>query len=105
MTEVRVVLVTGPDLGTLREIASTLLAERLIACANLGAGVLSLFRWKGAVQSEEEAIGVLKTTADRIGALRERFLELHPYEVPEFLVLSVAEGARDYLDWVADSVD
>lgn len=105
MTGVRVVLVTGPDLETLREIASTLLEERLIACANLGAGVVSLFRWKGDVQSEQEAIGVLKTTADRIEALRERFLELHPYEVPEFLVLPVSEGSRDYVDWVAESVE
>lgn len=105
MTETRVVLVTGPDVETLRTMSRTLLEERLIACANLFDGVRSLFRWEGEVSEEGEALAILKTTAARVEALRARVLELHPYDVPEFLALAVTEGAEAYLDWVASSVD
>lgn len=105
MTETRVVLVTGPDMETLVSLARTLLAERLIACANVVGGVRSIFRWQGEVAEEDEALAILKTTEPRLAALRARVLELHPYDVPEFLALPVSVGAEAYLDWVAASVD
>lgn len=105
MTGTRVVLVTGPDVDTLRTLAHTLLDERLIACANLVDGVRSIFRWQGEVAEEGEALAILKTTEGRVAALRARVLELHPYDVPEFLSLSVSEGAETYLDWVSRSVE
>jgi len=105
VTETRVVLVTGPDMETLVSLARTLLAERLIACANVVGGVRSIFRWQGEVAEEDEALAILKTTEPRLAALRARVLELHPYDVPEFLALPVSVGAEAYLDWVAASVD
>lgn len=105
MTATRVVLVTGPDVDTLRTLARTLLDERLIACANLVDGVRSIFRWQGEVAEEGEALAILKTTEGCVATLRARVLELHPYEVPEFLSLSVSEGAEAYLDWVSRSVE
>lgn len=105
MTGARVVLVTGPDVDTLRKLARTLLDERLIACANLVDGVRSIFRWEGEVAEEGEALAILKTTEARLAALRARVLELHPYDVPELLSLSVSEGAEAYLDWVTGSVE
>lgn len=105
MTATRVVLVTGPDVDTLRDLARTLLDERLIACANLVDGVRSIFRWQGEVAEEGEALAILKTTEGRVAALRARVLELHPYDVPEFLSLEVSEGAEAYVDWVSRSVE
>jgi len=105
VTDARVVLVTGPDVETLAAIARALLEERLIACANLVDGLRSIFRWQGEVAEEGEALAILKTTADRVEALRARVLELHPYDVPEFLVLPVTDGSAAYLDWVATAVE
>ena len=81
-------------------LARTLVDERLAACVNILPVMLSVYRWKGAVEQEREQQLVIKTAADRLPALEARVRELHPYELPEFLVLP-ASGSRAYLDWLA----
>jgi len=103
MTDVRVVIVSGPDLDTLRALARTLVDERLIACANLLDPVTSVYRWQGAIEEAAECVALLKTTTARLEALQTRVLELHPYHVPELVVLPVAGGSERYLDWVRDA--
>jgi periplasmic divalent cation tolerance protein len=85
-------------------LASTLVNERLAACVNLLPPMVSIYRWKGAVEQAPEHQVIIKTTRDRLDALSARLRELHPYEVPELLVLDVARGGADYLAWVRDSV-
>jgi periplasmic divalent cation tolerance protein len=97
----RVVLVTAPDAETGRGIAQALVREHLAACVNVVPGVHSIYRWEGEMEEGEEMLLVIKTRQDRCNALEKRVLELHPYEMPEVLVLSVAGGNRDYLDWVS----
>ena len=99
--DVRVVMVTTPDVATARSIARTLVDERHAACGNIVPGVTSIFRWQGAVQEEAETLLLLKTSAERLGALSARVTELHPYDVPEVLALPVAYGNQPYLDWLA----
>ena len=98
--DARVVLVTTPDADTARRIARTLVDERHAACGNVVPGITSIFRWQGAVQEEAETLLVLKTSGDRLAALTERVMQLHPYDVPEVLALPVAEGNQPYLDWL-----
>lgn len=86
-----------------RRLASILVTERLAACVNVLGEMDSVYRWKGAVESERERQLVIKTTAARLDALQARLHELHPYEVPEFLVLSVAGGSGKYLSWIRES--
>ena len=81
----------------------TLVEERLAACVSVQGGVKSVYRWQDGVEEDEEQQVIVKTTMDRVGRLRERIRQLHPYEVPEVLVLSVADGSSDYLDWVRES--
>jgi periplasmic divalent cation tolerance protein len=81
-------------------LARTLVDERLAACVNVLPVMLSVYRWKGAVEQDREQQLVIKTAPDRLPALEARVRELHPYELPEFLVLS-ASGSRAYLDWLA----
>ena len=81
-------------------LARTLVDERLAACVNVLPAMLSVYRWKGAVESDREQQLVIKTAASRVAALEARVRELHPYELPDFLVLS-ASGAKAYLDWIA----
>jgi periplasmic divalent cation tolerance protein len=98
--EARVVLVTTPDETVARTLARALVEERLAACGNIVPAITSIFSWQGAVQQEAEALLVLKTSAERVEALRARVVELHPYDVPEVLSLAVDAGNQPYLDWL-----
>jgi periplasmic divalent cation tolerance protein len=85
-------------------IARALVERRVAACVNVVPGLVSLYRWKGKVERDDERLLVIKTRVERIDALREALLELHPYELPEFLVLNVAAGHAAYLAWIDESV-
>ena len=99
-----VVFTTMPAAGeAARTLARTLVTERLAACANLLPPMLSIYRWDGDVQEDDERQIVMKTTRARVPALLERIRALHPYDVPEFLVLPVVDGSEAYLDWVRDA--
>jgi periplasmic divalent cation tolerance protein len=99
-----VVLVSGPDVDTLEALAARIVGEGLAACVNLIPRVRSVYRWGGEVHHEDETLAVVKTTRPAIDALRDRVLELHPYDLPEFLVLPVEAGSDAYLGWVDSSV-
>lgn len=105
VSRVVAVLTTAPSAEVAERIGTALVEERLAACANVLPGVRSVFRWKGEVSRETEAFVVLKTTASRLGDLRRRLIELHPYEVPEMLAFDVREGHPPYLDWVRAEVE
>jgi periplasmic divalent cation tolerance protein len=84
-------------------LARVLVSDRLAACVNVLPPMTSLYRWKGAVEEEIERQLVIKTTSDRVAAIEARFREVHPYELPEFVVLSAGASAS-YLEWLRDSV-
>ncbi|MEJ2215703.1 MAG: divalent-cation tolerance protein CutA [Gemmatimonadota bacterium] len=100
----RVVLVTAPE-ETAEPLVTTLVEERLAACGNIVPGVLSIFRWQGTVEREREVLIMLKTTESAVPALLHRTSELHPYDVPEMLVVRVEAGHGPYLDWVMENVN
>jgi periplasmic divalent cation tolerance protein len=102
MTDLVLVLTTAPDDERADAWARALVEERLAACVNVHGSMLSFYRWKGVVARDAERQMVIKTTRSRVAALRDRLRELHSYELPEFVVLAVADGADDYLKWVAD---
>jgi periplasmic divalent cation tolerance protein len=84
--------------------ARVLVDERLAACVNILPPMTSIYRWKGAIEEDREQQLVIKTTSDRVDALEARFHELHPYDVPEFLVIGVSDGSPAYLEWLGESV-
>lgn len=96
-----IVLTTVPDLLLAKRIAHILVEEYLVACVNLSAPGLSMYMWQGTLEGNEELTLTIKTTVARLPALYARLCSLHPYEVPEFLVLSAQAGSVAYLDWVA----
>jgi periplasmic divalent cation tolerance protein len=100
MKKIVLVLTTMPSDARAAALAKTLVDERLAACVNLSAPLRSIYRWKGTVADEEECQLVIKTTAARVAALRERIASLHPYDLPELLVVE-AEGSDAYVSWVA----
>ena len=96
-----ILLSTCPDMTTAQRLARTLVEESLVACVNVLPAVWSIYRWNEAVQSDEETLMIIKTTAERLVAARERLVALHPYELPEVVALPVADGHHPYLAWVA----
>ncbi|HEX7041393.1 MAG TPA: divalent-cation tolerance protein CutA [Trueperaceae bacterium] len=102
MAELRSVYMTFPDLDSASTVAKHLVDERLAACVNLLPRALSVYRWEGAVRSEEEVVAFAKTTADRLADLMARAAELHPYDVPCVVALHPVEALPAYADWVAD---
>ena len=101
----RVALVTCGSLKEARKIARGVVEKKLAACVNIGtAAVESVYWWKGKVETAKEFLLVMKTSAPRLSALEKEVKRLHSYEVPEFIVLEVAAGSKDYLRWVEQSV-
>ena len=85
-------------------LARTLVEEGLAACVNVLPPMISVYRWKGAVEQDREQLLIIKTAVHRLGALEARLKALHPYDLPEFLVLPTAGGSSAYLTWVRESV-
>jgi periplasmic divalent cation tolerance protein len=85
-------------------LARTLVEERLAACVNVLPPMLSVYRWKGQLEQDREQQVVMKTTASRVPALEARLRTLHPYDLPEFLVIPAGGGSEAYLAWVGASV-
>ena len=100
-TKFAIILVTTPNLKTARVLAKAALQARLIACANLVPKIESHYWWQGKIESGAEVLMVLKTQKSKLAALEKLILARHPYDTPEFLVLSLTAGSKKYLDWLA----
>lgn len=98
-----VILTTLSASADANAFARTLVSERLAACVNVLPPMTSVYRWKGTLEEDREQQLVIKTTADRVAAIEARFGELHPYELPEFLVISGA-ASEAYAGWLRDCV-
>jgi periplasmic divalent cation tolerance protein len=103
-TSVVIVLTTLPADTDPSALARQLIGERLAACVNALPIMMSTYRWEGAIQEDRERQLVIKTSPARLEALRERLHALHPYQVPEFIVLQAAAASDGYARWVDDSV-
>ena len=104
MSERLVVFSTVGSADDAERIAHGLVERGLAACVNIVPGVVSVYRWKGAVQRETELLLVIKTRAERLPVLKETLTAMHPYDVPEALALPVEDGLAPYLAWLDDAV-
>jgi periplasmic divalent cation tolerance protein len=100
--EVRSVYMTFPDEASAATIASALLAEGLIACANIFPAGRSLYRWQGEVHDEPETVAIAKSTAGALERLVARVNQLHSYDTPCVVALACAGGDPRYLAWVEE---
>jgi periplasmic divalent cation tolerance protein len=95
------VLTNLPDRAAAEGLADALIEKRLAACVNILAPCRSVYRWKGAVQHDEEHPMLIKTTAERYPALEAALRAGHPYELPEIIAVPIERGLPAYLAWVA----
>jgi periplasmic divalent cation tolerance protein len=100
-----IVLTTAGSQVEARKIAHALVERRLAACVNIVPRIESVYRWQDKVESAEEWLLLIKTRAQVFERVREAIKELHPYELPECIMLEIAAGDKAYLDWLAKSTD
>lgn len=105
MTDKRIVLTTASSEQEARKIARHLVENRLAACVNVIPHVESIYRWQGKVDASREWLLLVKTSQERFPGVRDAIGELHSYEVPECIAVSVEDGSLPYLQWVEESVE
>src|SRR5260221_14010520 len=104
MTEKRIALTTAGSKEEAQKIARALVERHLAACVNIVGPVESIYYWQGKVETAAEYQLVIKTMADALEAVQKAVLEMHSYELPELLVLTVDAGSRQYLEWIEGCV-
>jgi periplasmic divalent cation tolerance protein len=101
----RLILITCGTLAEAREIARAVVEAKIAACVNVMSNpVESIYRWKGKVEVSREYLLLIKSTVRRLPELERKVRSMHSYDVPEFLVLPVVSGSREYLRWLVESV-
>jgi periplasmic divalent cation tolerance protein len=91
-----------PETGIGEEIAKALVTLKLAACVNIIGGATSCYRWEGKLQKDSEALLMVKTRTKLVPRVQEAIEDIHPYELPEMIVLPIAGGSERYLNWVVN---
>ena len=99
-SEYKLCMTTVECESTARQIAETLLQQKLVACVNISSRMTSMYVWQDALVEAQEFLLLMKTSSQKVAELQDRLLHLHPYDVPEFLVFDIETGASDYLNWI-----
>jgi len=105
MTDKQIVLTTAGSQDEAHKIARTLVDRRLAACVNIIPQIQSIYRWQNKVEDAQEWLLLIKTTNQAFERVRDTIRELHSYELPECISISIEDGSSVYLDWIKESVD
>lgn len=104
MTDKRIMLTTVGSHQEARKIAHALVEARLAACVNIIPRIESVYRWEGKVETAEEWLLIIKTTASNFGPAFDLVKRLHSYDLPECIAIAIEDGSADYLNWIEQSV-
>jgi len=96
-------LSTFPDRETAQRISNQLVTEKFAACANILPAIESIYRWKEKLETGNETLVFFKLSEDRQSEFQNKLRSLHPYEVPEIILVPVSSGLPEYLRWVVES--
>jgi len=96
---------TIDDLQAARRIANTLVEEQLVACVNIVPGIESFYRWKGKIEIEQENLILAKTTDENVEKTIQRLKVIHPYEVPDIIVIPITGGLEEYLTYIKNQTE
>ncbi len=99
-TSTLITLCTCPNQAVAEEIANALIEQRVAACINIIPTITSIYKWQGKLESEREALMLIKTDQSRYPDLEQALARLHPYELPEIIAVPVEQGLAGYLNWV-----
>jgi len=104
MTDKRIVFTTAGSEEEAAKIAHELVERRIAACVNIVPKMTSVYRWQGKVEEAAEWLLIVKTTVGAFAAVRQAISEIHSYEVPECICLTIEDGSSTYLQWLGESV-
>jgi periplasmic divalent cation tolerance protein len=104
MTDKKIVLTTVGSHEEARKIAEALVEGHLAACVNIVSSVESVYHWQGKLERAQEWLLIIKTTESAFIKVREAISELHSYDLPECVLLSIEDGNPAYLEWIRNSV-
>ena len=104
MTDKRIVLCTCGSEAEAAKIGRYLVEHQLAACVNVIPRIQSIYRWQGKVESSEEWLLLIKTTAEKFLEIPAAISELHSYDLPECVAIAIEDGSAEYLAWIGDSV-
>ena len=96
--------VTVPNIEEAQKIAKNLVENKIAACTNIIQNIISIYRWKGNIEQDNELLLVIKTTENKSSALIETINKIHSYEVPECIGFKIEKGSNNYLNWIQESV-
>jgi len=105
MTDKILVLTTAGSETEAGKIAHALVERRLAACVNILPKVKSVYRWEERIEESEEWLLVIKTDQKLFTKVGDSIKELHSYELPECICVTIDGGSADYLKWIGESVD
>lgn len=105
MPDYRLLISTASSREEAQSIAHALVERKFAACTNIVGPIESVYRWKGAVEESQEFLLLIKTTAPLVTSVRDTIQELHSYEVPELIQVSIDGGLPAYLKWISESVN
>ncbi|XP_020213931.1 protein CutA 1, chloroplastic isoform X2 [Cajanus cajan] len=98
-----VVYVTVPNKEAGKNLAESIVQEKLAACVNRVPGIESMYQWEGKIQTDSEELLIIKTRQSLLEALTEHIKANHQYEVPEVISLPITGGNLKYLEWIKES--
>ncbi len=98
-------LVTVPNIEEGKKIANILVESKLAACVNIIQNVISIYRWKGNIERENEMLLIIKTTEKKCDLIIQKVREIHSYSNPECVAFKIEKGSEKYLDWIKEVVD
>ncbi|NVM43485.1 MAG: divalent-cation tolerance protein CutA [Candidatus Lokiarchaeota archaeon] len=98
-------LVTVPNIEEGKKIANLLVESKLAACVNIIQNVISIYRWKGNIERENEMLLIIKTTEKKCDSIIQKVREIHSYSNPECVAFKIEKGSEKYLDWIKEVVD
>jgi periplasmic divalent cation tolerance protein len=96
---IQIALVSCPP-NVARQLAETLIEQRVAACVNILPQVQSVYRWKDEITEDTESLLLIKFAAGDFTRLRDAVLKQHPYELPEIIAVNISDGHAPYLDWI-----
>jgi len=104
MTDKIVVVSTCASPEEAGKIARTLVEKRLAACVNILPAIRSIFRWKDAIEDDQETLLLIKSSRALFNDLRAEIERLHSYEIPEAIAIPIVDGLERYLEWMAGAL-
>ncbi len=96
------VYITNESKEAAQVLAKKLLDLRLIACANIFP-ISATYLWQGSINNEDEWVAIVKTTTNNWQKLKDKVVQIHPYDVPCVMKINV-EANKEYEDWIKESV-